>query len=110
MRCAHRRRVPLDLAREAGRRSASGLVDSTVRCQLSAHGDGEHYGLLDDDLECGTALWLRWGGTGVALVVLPDCPVSGPGPDGEGCCLFADHVERHTWEEVHPVEEVLCIG
>ncbi|MER6089601.1 hypothetical protein [Streptomyces bluensis] len=66
---------------------------------MSAHDDGEHYGLLDDASEYGTALWLRWrGSTEVELVVLPDCPVVAPGPDGDGCCLFADHFEQHSWE------------
>jgi hypothetical protein len=58
-----------------------------------------------DDLEYGTALWLRWAGPDVGLVVLPDCPVAGQGPDGEGCCLFADHAAQHTWEEAHPMED-----
>ncbi|MFI1161606.1 hypothetical protein [Streptomyces sioyaensis] len=109
MRCAHWRQLPMDLAREARARSASKCVDSAVQCQLSAHQGGEHYGFLDDP-EYGTALWLRWRGTEVDLVVLSDCPVVGPGPDGEGCCLFADHVEQHTWEEAHPAEEVPCIS
>ncbi|MGW7492177.1 hypothetical protein [Streptomyces sp. NPDC054786] len=105
MRCPHWRRLPLDSAREARERSASGFADSVVQCQLSAHEDGEHYGLLDD-LEYGTALWFLWCGTDMDLVVLPDCPVAGPGPDREGCCLFADHAEQHTWEDT--VEEVSC--
>ncbi|MEW1753280.1 hypothetical protein [Streptomyces angustmyceticus] len=74
---------------------------------MCAHEDSEHYGLLDD-LEYGTALWFRWGGTHADLVVLPDCPVTGPGPDREGCCLFADHTEQHTWEDT--VEEASCTG
>ncbi|WP_432094039.1 hypothetical protein [Streptomyces sp. bgisy100] len=106
MACAHWRRLPLGLAREARERSASGWVDSAVQCQLSAHVGGEHFGFLDD-VEHGTALWLRWRGTTeVALVVLSDCPVAGPGPDKEGCCLFADHSEQHTWQDT--VEEIPC--
>ncbi|MGY5124856.1 hypothetical protein [Streptomyces nigrescens] len=105
MRCPHWRRLPLAPAQEARERSVSGFVDSVVQCQLSAHKDGEHYGFLDD-LEYGTALWFRWGGAGVDLLVLPDCPVAGQGPDREGCCLFADHAEQHTWEDT--VEEVPC--
>ncbi|MCF3175127.1 hypothetical protein IPZ61_17605 [Streptomyces sioyaensis] len=109
MRCAHWHRLPLYLAREARGKSASGCLDSSLQCQLSAHESGEHYGFVDDP-EYGTAWWLRWCGTEVDLVVLPDCPVVGPGPDGEGCCLFADHAEQHTWEEARPVEEVPCIS
>lgn len=97
MRCAQWRRLPLDLAREAQARSTAECLDRAVQCQLSTHDAGEHYGLLDD-LEYGTALWLRWDGTGVELVVLPDCPMVGPGPDREGCCLFAGHPEQHTWQ------------
>ncbi|MCP9987588.1 hypothetical protein LUX01_13715 [Streptomyces sudanensis] len=108
MRCTQWRRVPPDLAREARGESASGHVDSAVQCQLTAHDDGVHYGLLDDP-EYGTALWLRWNGKGgVEVVVLPDCPAIGPGSDGEGCCLFAGHAERHTWEDA--VEEVPYSG
>ncbi|WTG18339.1 hypothetical protein OG945_16135 [Streptomyces decoyicus] len=109
MRCTHWRLLPLDLAREARGRSASGCVDSAVQCQLCTHRDGQHHGLLED-LEYGTALWFRWDGPDVELVVLPDCPVVGPGPDGEACCLFADHAGQHTWEEAHFVEEVPCIS
>lgn len=102
MRCAHWRRLPLGLVREARERSDSGCVDSAVQCQLSAHDDATHHGLLDD-VEYGTALWLRWRGrTEVELVVLPDCPAVGAGhdrDDGDACCLFADHVEQHTWQD-----------
>ncbi|MFJ6786232.1 hypothetical protein [Streptomyces angustmyceticus] len=107
MRCAHWRRVPLDLVQEAREKSSAAYVDRAVQCQLSAHDDGEHYGLLAEVGEYGAALWLRWRGTtAVGLGVLPDCPVVAPGSDGDGCCLFAGHTERHTWEDV--LEEVSC--
>ncbi|MFB7971356.1 hypothetical protein [Streptomyces rubiginosohelvolus] len=107
MRCARWRRVPLDLAREAREKSAATYIDGAVQCQLSAHDDGEHFGLLADAGAYGTALWLRWRGPDATeLVVLPDCPVAAPGPDGEGCCLFADHTAQHTWEDT--LEEVSC--
>ncbi|MET7903592.1 hypothetical protein ABZS86_19890 [Streptomyces sp. NPDC005355] len=107
MRCVHWRRVPLDLVREAQEKSAVEHVDRTVQCQLSVHDDGDHFGLLSDSGTYGTALWLRWHGRSEAeLVVLPDCPASAPGPDGEGCCLFADHAKQHTWEDTP--EEVPC--
>ncbi|MFE2290588.1 hypothetical protein [Streptomyces sp. NPDC059452] len=108
-RCARWRRVPLELAREAGEKSAVTHIDRAVRCQLSVHDEGEHFGLLTDTGAYGTALWLRWCGTGEAeLVVLPDCPVATPGPDGDGCRLFADHTAQHTWESA--LEEVPCAG
>ncbi|MER5965946.1 hypothetical protein [Streptomyces sp. NPDC002057] len=109
MRCAHWRRVPLDLAREAREKSAATYIDRAVQCQLSAHGEGEHFGLLTDAGAYGTALWLRWHGADQAqLFLLHDCPVAAPGPEGEGCCLFADHAEQHTWEG--DLEEVSCTG
>ncbi len=106
MRCARWRRVPLQLAREAQEKWAAKHIDRPVQCQLSAH-DGEHFGLLADAGAFGTALWLRWHGADQAqLVVVPDCPVAAPGPDGEGCCLFAGHAKQHTWEDA--LEEVSC--
>ncbi len=99
-RCARWRRIPVDLAREAAGKSAVTRIDRAVRCQLSAHDEGEHFGLLTDTGTYGTALWLRWHGPDEArLVVLPDCPVTAPGPDGDGCRLFADHTAHHTWED-----------
>ncbi|MGW1207123.1 hypothetical protein [Streptomyces cyaneofuscatus] len=106
MRCRHWRRVPLDLSREARQKAPSGCVDRAVQCQLSTHEGDEHYGLLAELDTYGTALWLRWRGACVDLFVLRDCSVTGPGPDGEGCCLFADHAEQHTWEDTS--EEALC--
>ncbi|MGA5002705.1 hypothetical protein ACPCB7_32345 [Streptomyces arboris] len=38
--------------------------------------------------------------------MLPDCPVTAPGPDGEGCCLLADHAKQHTREDT--LEEIPC--
>ncbi|WUB88877.1 hypothetical protein OG812_20805 [Streptomyces sp. NBC_00566] len=104
MRCVHWRRVPLDLGREAQGKLAVDHVERAVQCQLSAH-DGDHFGLLGDDGMYGAALWLRWHGMIEAeLVALPDCPARGD----ESCCLFADHAEQHTWEDVP--EETPCTG
>ncbi len=106
MRCARWRRVPLELAGEAQEKSDVTYIDRAVRCQLSAHDESEHFGLLTDSGAYGTALWLRWHGPDEAqVVVLPDCPVAAPGPDGDGCRLFADHTAQHTWQDA--VEEVL---
>ncbi|MFD3646559.1 hypothetical protein ACFWVT_24125 [Streptomyces cyaneofuscatus] len=106
MRCRRWRRVPLDLSQEARQKAPSGCVDRAVQCQLSTHEGDKHYGLLAELDTYGTALWLRWRGTCVDLFVLRDCPVTGPGPDGESCCLFADHAEQHTWGDTS--EETLC--
>ncbi|PVD00925.1 hypothetical protein DBP12_08595 [Streptomyces sp. CS014] len=109
MRCAHGRRVPLDLAREAREKSAVPYVDRAVQCQLSVHDDGNHFGLLTDDCAYGYALWLRWlGANETELVVLPDCPAAAPGPDGDGCCLFAGHTAQDTWEDTP--KELSCTG
>ncbi len=97
MRCAHWRRVPLDLARE---KQDAGGVDRAVQCQLSPHEDDEHYGLLADAGAYGTALWLRWTERAEAEpTTLPDCPVTSAGLNREGCCLFEGHPEQHTWED-----------
>ncbi|WP_460037624.1 hypothetical protein [Streptomyces cavourensis] len=98
--------MPLELAGEAQEKSDVTYIDRAVRCQLSAHDESEHFGLLTDSGAYGTALWLRWHGPDEAqVVVLPDCPVAAPGPDGDGCRLFADHTAQHTWQDA--VEEVL---
>ncbi|WTI73981.1 hypothetical protein OG242_07870 [Streptomyces sp. NBC_00727] len=98
MRCTLWRRLPLPLAEEARRTAVSGCVDAAVQCQLPRHTAGPHYALL---YEAGpaTALWLRWHNAEVGLSVLPDCPSTAPGHDGDACCLFTDHDGRHTWEE-----------
>ncbi|MEU0759465.1 hypothetical protein ABZ351_07295 [Streptomyces microflavus] len=106
MRCKRWCRVALDLAQEARQKAPSGCVDRAVQCQLSTHESDEHYGLLAELDTYDTALWLRWRGEYVDLVALRDCPAAGPGPDGEGCCLFAGHAEQHTWEGTP--EEVPC--
>ncbi len=103
MRFRHWSRVPLSLVLEAQQRGSTGYVDRAVRCRLSDHEGDDHYGLLTELDTYGTALWLRWHGTETALLALPDCPVTGPGPDGEGCCLFADHPEGHTWQHAPEV-------
>lgn len=108
MECSHWHHLPIRLAVEARRMAPDGPLDRAVRCHLSAHGGDEHHGLLAEIDQYGTALWLRWHGPDVDLAVLPDCPVtgtgsgSGVGSDGDACCLFAGHVERHSWEDTTP--------
>ncbi|MFH8436495.1 hypothetical protein ACH4A3_14890 [Streptomyces sp. NPDC018007] len=98
--------MPLDLTWEAREKSAVPYIDTAVQCQLSTHDDSDHFGLLTDDCAYGTALWLRWRGAHVELVVLRDCPVAAPKPDSNGCCLFAGHAEQLTWEGTS--EEAPC--
>ncbi|MFF7386167.1 hypothetical protein [Streptomyces griseoluteus] len=100
-RCAHWRRVPLDILREAQQRSSSGHADRAVQCQLFEHRTGDHYGFLDD-AGYATASWLRWFDSETALVVLADCPVASAGAPGESCCLFEKHGGPHTWDEERP--------
>ncbi|KOT87741.1 hypothetical protein ADK70_19255 [Streptomyces rimosus subsp. pseudoverticillatus] len=78
-------------------RSPAGHVDGAVQCLLFGPHEGIHFGFLDS-LERGQALWATWLRSGTKLLELPDCTETGPGPDPAGCCLFAGHVERHTWE------------
>ncbi|GGY32382.1 hypothetical protein GCM10010342_19080 [Streptomyces anulatus] len=77
----------------------------SARYKAREEGD-EHYGLLAELGQYGTALWLRWHGSDVDVAVLPDCPVigtgSGSGSGGDACGLFAGHVERHSWAEAPP--------
>ncbi|NUV67023.1 hypothetical protein G6W57_07855 [Streptomyces sp. CAI-121] len=108
MRCKHWRRVPLGLVQEARQLTPAGCVDRAVQCQLSVHEGDEHYGLLAELDEYGSALWLRWRAPWMNLVVLRDCSVAAPRPDGDGCCLFAGHPEQHTWEATP--EEASCIS
>ncbi|WTO73092.1 hypothetical protein OG867_23685 [Streptomyces sp. NBC_00209] len=98
MRCTLWRRLPLPLADEARHTAASGCVDAAAQCQLPHHTVGPHYALLDE-AGTATALWLRWQDAGVELSVLPDCPSTSPGQDGDACCLFTGHDGRHTWAE-----------
>ncbi|WP_405193580.1 hypothetical protein [Streptomyces anulatus] len=79
-------------------------LDRAVQCHLSAHEGDEHYGLLAELGQYGAALWLRWHWSDVNVAVLPDSPVIGTGSDsgGDACCLFAGHVERHSWEDTPP--------
>ncbi|WUX30708.1 hypothetical protein OG367_19485 [Streptomyces anulatus] len=104
MECSHWHHLPIRLAVEARRIAPDGPLDRAVRCHLSAHGGDEHHGLLAELDRYGTALWLRWHGSDVDLAVLPDCPVigTGSGSGGDACCLFAGHVERHSWENTPP--------
>lgn len=106
MRCAHWHHLPIELAKDARLLAPDAPLDRAVRCHLSAHEGDEHYGLLAELDQYGTALWLRWHGSDVDVAVLPDCPVtgsgSGSGSSGDACCLFAGHVERHSWEGATP--------
>lgn len=98
---------PADRTGEEGTSHGTGRpLDRAVQCHLSAHEGDEHFGLLAELGQYGTALWLRWHGSDVDVAVLPDCPVigtgSGSGSGGDACCLFAGHVERHGWEDTPP--------
>lgn len=99
MQCVHWHHLSLDLEREARSKAPGGHLDRAVQCHLSTHEGDEHYGFLTELDEYGTALWLRWYGEAkVQTVALPDCPALSAGANGDGCCLFAGHVQQHTWE------------
>lgn len=104
MRCTHWHHLPIGLAKKARRMAPDNPLDRAVQCHLSAHEGDEHYGLLAELGQYGAALWLRWHWSDVNVAVLPDSPVIGTGSDsgGDACCLFAGHVERHSWEDTPP--------
>lgn len=105
MRCAHRRRVPVEVLTALW---SACWVERAVRCQLPPHSTGKHLGLLAET-EPYAALWLRWdeGGTAEA-VTLPDCPVPPLDTDADACCLYSGHPERHTWDVPAYSEEISC--
>ncbi|GAA3492510.1 hypothetical protein [Streptomyces cremeus] len=97
MRCKERAELPGVLVKAASVRCGEPLHDGWVRCDLAAHEDGDHFGLVDS-LHRGHALWAKWGDGDVELVEQPDCDVAQPAPARDGCCLFARHQGGHTWE------------
>lgn len=100
MKCVHWHCLPLDLAREARNKAPVAHLDRAVQCHLSIHEGDEHYGFLTELDGYGIALWLRWCGEDkVEAVTLPDCPTLSTGANRDGCCLFAGHVQHHTWED-----------
>jgi hypothetical protein len=71
-------------------------------CSLQDRHDGAHHGLVLNlrGLEAG-AVWAVWSSGGAPhLVALPDCP----GANGDdGCCLYATHPARHSFELYDPL-------
>ncbi|WP_189820937.1 hypothetical protein [Streptomyces finlayi] len=107
MRCTDRVELPDVLVEKASARCGQPLADGWVRCDLSEHEEGEHFGLIDS-LHRGYALWAKWADAEVELAELGDCDVTQPAPARDGCCLFAGHGGGHTWESPggegrHPV-------
>lgn len=70
-----------------------------VRCTLQAHPTGgDHYAFIVDTAAT-TSAWTRWdhrAGPGIVLV-LPDCPATGPGQDA-ACSEYEHHHGGHTWQ------------
>lgn len=111
--CDARVRLPLDLARTAQVWAQKPMCEPAeiqdLRCTLEAHAAGDHYAHLID-MAATTGGWTRWsgGGSPEVLLVLPDCP--GTGPDKDACSEYEGHPGGHTWQLDDPWNPVLCSG
>jgi hypothetical protein len=103
--CDARVRLPLELARTAlawARKPADDPAEIRyLRCTLEAHTVGDHYAHVTD-IATDTAGWTRWpqGGSPAILLVLADCPATGPGLDA--CSEYEGHPGGHTWQVEDP--------
>ena len=103
--CDVRVRLPLELARTALAWAQKSTYDPTeiqdLRCTLEAHTAGHHYAHVID-MAATTAGWTRWpqGAGPEALLVLPDCPATGP--DKDACSEYEGHPGGHTWQVDDP--------
>jgi len=104
--CDTRVRLPLELARTAlawAQKPACEIAEiRDLRCTLEAHIDGDHYAHVID-MAATTAGWTRWpqsGGGPEILLVLPDCPATGP--DKDACSEYEGHPGGHTWQVDDP--------
>ncbi|MYR95555.1 MULTISPECIES: hypothetical protein [unclassified Streptomyces] len=87
----------------AGHRPEAGHV----LCELGEEHDDQHAAMLwDEGGRPGSAVWVRWKGSGLAkLVPLPWCPALDP--SNEACELFAAHPSAHSWDIKDPTDEAI---
>lgn len=104
--CGELATLPADLVltalRYAGRPGFEPSEIQDVRCTLQAHPAGDHYAFVVETTAT-TGAWTRWErGAGPQIVlVLPDCPVTGPDRGGT-CSEFEHHKGGHTWQVDDP--------
>jgi hypothetical protein len=103
--CDARVRLPLELARTAQVWAKKPAYDPTelqeLRCTLEAHAASDHYAHVVE-MTTTTGGWTRWpgGGSPRVLLVLSDCPATGPGKDA--CSEYEGHPGGHTWQVNDP--------
>ncbi|XQE82122.1 hypothetical protein ACN24L_28535 [Streptomyces microflavus] len=68
-----------------------------VLCELGEEHDDQHAAMLwDEGGRPGSAVWVRWKGSGLGrLTSLPWCPALDP--RNEACELFTAHPSPHSW-------------
>ncbi|MGC4927671.1 hypothetical protein [Streptomyces sp. DT117] len=89
----------------AGHRPEAGHV----LCELGGDHDSQHAAMLwDEGGRPGSAVWVRWKGSGIAqLTPLPWCPAHDP--RNEACELFAAHPSAHSWRITDPTDEAITL-
>lgn len=78
-----------------------------VLCELGGDHDDRHAAMLwDEGGRPGSAVWIRWKGSGLAtLAPLPWCPALDPRK--EACELFAAHPSAHSWLVTDPTDDAI---
>lgn len=103
--CDARVRLPLQLARTAQLWAQKPTCDPAeiqeLRCTLEAHAASDHYAHVVE-MTATTGGWARWpdGGSPEVLLVLSDCPATGPNKDA--CSEYEGHPGGHTWQVADP--------
>lgn len=89
----------------AGHRPEAGHV----LCELGEEHDDQHAAMLwDEGGRPGSAVWVRWKGSGLAkLMPLAWCPVRDP--RNQACELFAAHPSAHSWDIADPTDEAITL-
>ncbi|CAM5383202.1 hypothetical protein ACTFBT_27075 [Streptomyces microflavus] len=89
----------------AGHRPEAGHV----LCELGEDHDDQHAAMLwDEGGRPGSAVWVRWKGSGRAgLTSLSWCPAHGT--RNEACELFAAHSSAHSWDITDPTVEAITL-
>ncbi|MEV4878522.1 hypothetical protein [Streptomyces cyaneofuscatus] len=80
-----------------------------VLCELGEEHDDQHAAMLwDEGGRPGSAVWVRWKGSGRGrLTPLPWCPALDT--RNEACGLFAAHPSAHSWGITDPTDEAITL-